>query len=77
MAKEVIQAFEIGAQSSSNDVRFLIIGVIFALLFTVMAYISLKAFDEVKKGQLKLDKFFALIVRLIILMLIIGYFLLP
>lgn len=77
MSGEVIQAFEIGAHSTALEVHYLIIGVFFSLLFLITAYISLNIFEEVKRGDLNINKFFAFIVRIAILMLITGYFLLP
>lgn len=71
-----VKAFNIGANSNAVDVSNLVVATVFAVLFLVCAYILLKLFDEVKSGNLKLNKFMIICVRVFCFISILGYFLL-
>lgn len=70
------EAFEIASGSSFTGTNELIKGVFFAILLVVFAYIILKLFDEVKEGKLTLNKMGNIVIRMAILYVILGYFLL-
>ncbi|MDU8924312.1 TIGR03758 family integrating conjugative element protein [Pasteurellaceae bacterium LIM206] len=75
-AAMAIEAFNVGAGSTATDISQLIIAIIFAVLLTVFAYILIKLFDEVKADKLKFSKFSLIVVRILLLVLVLGYFLL-
>lgn len=73
---KTVEAFNIGANSTSIEVSHLIVASVFAVLFLICVYIFLKLFDELKSGNLKINKFLLIIVRLFCFISILGYFLL-
>ncbi|MGX3020369.1 DUF3262 family protein [Ursidibacter sp. B-7004-1] len=70
------EAFNIGSNSNAADVSNLVVAGVFAFLFLVCAYILLKLFEEVKSGNLKLNKFLMICVRVFCFICILSYFLL-
>ncbi|MDO5055667.1 MAG: DUF3262 family protein [Pasteurella oralis] len=76
MSEKTVQAFNTGANATSIEVNYLIVGLILAALFLVCVYILIKAFDELRKGNLKIEKFLFLCVRVGTFITILGYLLL-
>lgn len=74
--EKTVQAFNIGANSSSVEVSHLIIALVFAFLFFICAYIIIHLYEELAGGKLKMAKFLQIFVRLFLFLSILGYFLL-
>lgn len=71
-----VEAFNIGAGFDGVSLSSLFIGLAFACLFSVAAYILIKLFDELKSGKLSVPRFLRISVRIGLLISIFSYFLL-
>lgn len=75
-ADKTVEAFNIGANSSSIEVSTLIISLVFAILLMMFAYIVLNAFEALKNRKITFPAFFKIIIRVAFFITILGYFLL-
>lgn len=72
----VVEAFNIGSGSQAVGFSSLIVVLVFASLFIIAAYICLNLFDELSKGKLSFKRFFVIVVKFVVMILILSYFLL-
>ncbi|WP_101776039.1 DUF3262 family protein [Pasteurella oralis] len=75
MSKTATQAFEMGASATASEVSTLFISLCLAFFFVVFAYVVIHAYGELQQsGEMK--KFFFILIRMALLIVIISYFLL-
>ncbi|OOF53751.1 integrating conjugative element protein [Rodentibacter genomosp. 2] len=72
----VQSAFKAGSGATPYELHILIIGLIFVSVFLVLAYIWVNAFKDLREGNMKMSTFGSLIVRGVLFLCIMGYFLL-
>ncbi|MDC2825904.1 TIGR03758 family integrating conjugative element protein [Rodentibacter pneumotropicus] len=72
----VQNAFKAGSGATPGELHILIIGLIFVSVFLVLAYIWVNAFKDLREGNMKMSTFGGLIVRGVLFLCIMGYFLL-
>lgn len=70
------QAFNIGANISTIEAYALIISLVMAALFLVVAFIMMKLYEELKAGGITVAKLFMVLLRVFLIVLILGYVLL-
>ncbi|QPB42851.1 TIGR03758 family integrating conjugative element protein [Rodentibacter haemolyticus] len=75
-SSSVHSAFKAGSGVEATDLHGVIIGLIFAVIFLAIAYIWVNAFKDLREGNMKIPTFGGLIVRSLLFLFIIGYFLL-
>lgn len=74
--EKTVRAFNIGANSNSIEISSLIVSAVFSVLIVISIYIILKSYDELKNGGIKIPHFFKILLRTILFIVILGYFLL-
>lgn len=72
----VTSAFKAGSGAMPAESHSLILGLIFVSVFLVLAYIWVNAFKDLREGNMKMSTFGGLIVRGVLFLCILGYFLL-